>query len=118
MVRIGRGIVRLTGSAGMRSGIDRPTNRCMLNKILEEWGGEWIWDHLYLNEGDYLAWLAYIFSNGTALFICDGSYQPFFCRELGAAAWIIDCTATGRRVIGVLRSTTKDDNSYVLELTG
>ena len=112
VVKMGRGKVRLTGSAGMRSGTDQPKNRCMLNQILAEWVEKWIWDHLELIEGYELAWLADTFRNGTALFICDGSYQQYLCSELGDAEWTIECTATGIRVRGVLQSITKDANAY------
>ena len=57
----------------MRSGTDRPTNRCIIKQILEEWGEKWIWDQLDLIEGNDLSWLADIFRNGTAIIICDGS---------------------------------------------
>ena len=89
VVRMDRGIVQLAGSAGMQSGTDRPTNQCMLEQTLEEWREEWTWYHLELAEGGDLSWLADSFSNGTALFICDGSFQPDLCREVGDAAWII-----------------------------
>ena len=58
------------------------------------------------------------FRNGTALFVCYGSYQPDLCRELGDASCIILFTATGRRVRGVLRSTKKEANAYRSALTG
>ena len=61
----------------------------MLKQIVEEWGEEWIYEHLDLIEGDDLSWLADAFRNETALFICDCSYQPYLCIKLGAAAWII-----------------------------
>ena len=77
---MGRGRVRHTGRAGMRSGTDTPTYRCTLNHALEEWGEEWIWYHLDLAEGGDLDWLADALRNGTALLICDGYYQPDFCR--------------------------------------
>ena len=99
---MGRGRVRLTGRAGMRYITDRPTEQCTLNHTLEEWGEKWIWYHLDLAERDDLDWLADAFRNGTSLFICDGSYQPDLCRYLGAATWIIELTATKRRVRGVL----------------
>ena len=63
VVSMGRGIVRLTVSAGMQSGTDLPTNLCMLNQILANFGEEWIWDHLDLIEGDDLAWLVDEFRN-------------------------------------------------------
>ena len=56
---------------------------------MENWGEWWIWEQLELIEGNNLAWLADALRNGTALFICDGSYQPDLFRELGDAAWII-----------------------------
>ena len=102
----------------MRSVTDRPTNIFTLNQILSEWGEEWIWDHLELIEGGDLVWLSHAFSNGTALFIGDGSYQLDLCRELAAAACIIECTFTGSRVRYVIQPTTKEHNAYTLDLTG
>ena len=37
-------------------------------------------DHLEVDKGDDLVWLADSLHNGTALFICDSSYQSEFCR--------------------------------------
>ena len=108
---MGRVRVPLTGSADMRDITDRPTNHCMLNQTLAEWEEELVWDHLDLAEGYDLAWLAETFRNRKALFICNGSYQPDLCRQLGSLAWIIEFTNTGRRVIGILRSTTKEANA-------
>ena len=76
LVRMGRVRVRLTGRSGMQSGIDIPTNRCMLKQIMSEWVEECIRHHLDLIEECDLAWLADVFSNGAELFIFDGSYQP------------------------------------------
>ena len=69
MVGVSKGRVRLTDSAVMRSGSDRPTNRCMLKKMLAEWKEKWIWDHLDLIEGGDLAWLAEAFKTVTAFLI-------------------------------------------------
>ena len=96
VVRMSRGRVWIALSASMRSRTNRPTNQCTLNKTLAEWVEECIWYHLYLAEGGELAWLLDAFRNGTALFICDGYYQPVFCRELGSAAWIINAQLQGR----------------------
>ena len=55
---------------------------------------------------------------GTAILVCDGSYQPKLSTTTGAAAWTIECTATNNRTMSVLPSTTKVANAYRSELIG
>ena len=63
-------------------------------------------------------WLAEALHHGSAVLVCDGSYQPKLNKNLGAAAWTIECSSTKKRAIGVLISTTSTANAYRSELIG
>lgn len=64
-----------------------------LREIFESWGEEWVWRNVEIDdEGE---WLAEAISQGTVILVCDGSFKPRESRKLGAAAWILECQATG-----------------------
>lgn len=87
-----------------------------LQDIFNDWGESWVWDHL--DGADDLDWLTTAIRDGTVELITDGSHQPQLARELGGAGWVIECTRTGRRVRGAIRTTTTTANAYRSELTG
>ena len=94
-----------------------PTPPSSLKDLLGQWGQEWVWKHIDGYE-DSDTWLSTALRNGTAVLICDGSYQPQLSETLGGAAWIIECMSTGRQIRGVLPSTTRTANAYRSELVG
>ena len=67
-------------------------NNCYtkLQDIFDEWGETWIWNHLRINDNGI--WLASALQNGTAILVCDGSYQPHLATFSGTAACTIECT--------------------------
>lgn len=76
----------------------------------------WIWKKVNIsNEG---IWMANAIIKETALLICDGSYQPKLSQDIGAAAWIVECTNTKAQAWGMVRSTTTQSSSYRSELMG
>ena len=93
-------------------------NNCYTNlqDIFDEWGETWIWNHLRINDNGI--WLASALQNGTAILVCDGSYQPHLATTLGTAAWKIECTETQESAMAVLPSPTNIANAYRSELTG
>jgi hypothetical protein len=38
--------------------------------------------------------------SGTAIMVSDGSYKPLLLTEIGAAAWILECSQTGAVCFG------------------
>ena len=92
------------------------TGYSSLDDIFTEWGETWVWKHFSIeNNGE---WLADAIRGGTAILVCDGSYQPKLSTSTGAAAWTIECTATNKRTMSVLPSTTRVANAYRSELVG
>ena len=87
-----------------------------LQQIFQDWGEEWIWDNLQKPDDDQ--WLAQAISKGTAVLVCDGSYQPRLNKKRGGAAWIIECNVSDKRMIGFLASTSTASSAYRSELTG
>ena len=84
--------------------------------LLDIWGNAWIWDQIQLHSnGD---WLADALWNETAILVCDGSYQPNLNPNIGSTAWMIKCTSTGTKTMGVLPFTPTETNVYISELTG
>ena len=87
-----------------------------LQDIFTEWGETWVWKHFQIE--DEGLWLEKAIRTGTAILVCDGSYQPKLSTTSGAAAWTIECTETKQRINSVLPSTTNEANAYRSELIG
>ena len=63
-------------------------------------------------------WLAQALAKNTAVLVCNCSYQPNMIRSRGSTASIIECTATGKRAIGMCDSLNSLANAYRSELMG
>ena len=87
-----------------------------LKGIVEGWGETWIWQEVDISEEGQ--WLANAIQGDRALLVCDGSYQPMLSKEIGAAAWIIECSLTKKQARGLVRSTTSTASAYRSELMG
>ena len=87
-----------------------------LQEVLQSWGNVWVWEYLRISDDGL--WLAEALYHGSAVLVCDGSYQPKLNKNLGAAAWTIECSSTKKRALGVLISTTSTANAYRSELIG
>ena len=87
-----------------------------LQDVLQSWGNVWVWE--YLRISDEGLWLAKALQQGSAVLVCDGSYQPKLNKNLGATAWTIECSSTKEMAVGVLISTTSTANAYRSELIG
>ena len=87
-----------------------------LSYIFSSWGETWIWKHLSIeNNGE---WLAYALYHGTAILVCDRSFQSRLTTTKGTAAWVIKCTDTGNKAIGTALTPTEVANAYRSELLG
>ena len=111
---ISDGQVRYTGSCEHAPNApERPTS---IEEIFTKWGHSWVWDFVQgIDDG---RWIADAINGSTAILVCDGSYQPHLDSTLGSAAWIIQCSESGRRARGVLRSPGNIANAYRSELAG
>lgn len=87
-----------------------------LQEIFNEWEETWVWENIRI-DGDG-RWLAEAMRNGTAIMVSDGSFKPQSNHRCGTAAWIIECTHTGLRACGILRTTTTSASAYRSKLTG
>jgi hypothetical protein len=58
--------------------------------------------------------------NGTAVGVTDGSYRPFLSTLLGAASWVIECSATKASCDGLVQTSGQrhEVNPYRSELQG
>ena len=63
-------------------------------------------------------WLVQALAKHTAILVCDGSYQPNMTRSRESTAWVIECTDTRKRAIGMCGSPTSIANTYRSELMG
>ena len=107
-------IIQFEGAASVQEEIIVRHN--CLQDIFTEWGETWVWKYFKIE--DEGLWLDKALREGTAILICDGSYQPKLSTTSGAAAWTIECTQTKQRIISVLPSTTIEANAYRSELIG
>ena len=64
------------------------------------------------------AGMAWSIEHGHVIVVSDGSYYHERDKTKGAAGWILECQASGKRVGGVLRSPGTVANSYRSELSG
>jgi hypothetical protein len=55
-----------------------------------------------------------------ATMVSDGSYKPFLSTEIGAATWILECSATQTSCLGECSTTgtRKEVNAYRCEVQG
>ena len=84
--------------------------------FLRESGQEWVWRHLD-KMADH-AGMAWAIERGHVIAVTDGSYYHDRDQTKGAAGWILECQASGKRVGGVLRSPGTVANAYRSELSG
>ena len=58
-------------------------------------------------------WLATSLHQRSTRIVCDGSYQPSLVTTRGATSWIIECSLTNQRAVGICGS-----NAYRSKLMG
>jgi hypothetical protein len=58
--------------------------------------------------------------SGTAIMMSDGSYKPLLSTEIGAAAWILECSQTGAVCFGKCSTSglRNEVNAYRSEIQG
>ena len=84
---------------------------------LRSWKGAWMWEHVHLPYG--LDAVVEAISNGTAVYVTDGSYMRTLAPDIDGAGWVIYCH-TRKRIL--LRGSMSERNamagSYRGELLG
>jgi hypothetical protein len=89
-----------------------------IHEFIEDWEDSWPMADSYFPLDPTL--VAQAISNGTAVMVSNGSYKALLSMEIGAAAWILECSQTGATCCGEcstsgLRSKV---NAYRSELQG
>ena len=86
-------------------------------QFLRGWGGEWMWSNVR-NEGPNLRWVVRAISNGTAVWVTDGSYNRSVAPYTSGAGWLVYCTATKLKMSGHFYERSQKAGSYRAELLG
>ena len=86
-------------------------------QFLRGWGGDWMWTNVK-NEGPNLRWVVDAITNGTALWVTDGSYNRTVAPHTSGAGWLVYCTATKRKMTGFFYERSQRAGSYRAELLG
>ena len=88
--------------------------------FLSSLGGEWMWEGLNSEalSGDNIQWLVNGMSNGSLIWIADGSYDRKRAPRVSGAGWVVYCKQSGKRLTGSFYELLKDASSYHAELLG
>jgi hypothetical protein len=85
-------------------------------EVLETWGNVWLWEHMTVIGG--VTWINELITNGTLVAVTDGSYIPELFPNLCSAAFVLECSAGHRRIIGSFLESLLVANAYRGELLG
>jgi len=94
-----------------------PTQPSDFLSFLQQWGGEWMWENVH-NEGQNLAWVVDAMTNGTAIWVTDGSYHRDAAPQVSGAGWLVYCTKRKRKLYGSFFERSPKAGSYRGELLG
>lgn len=110
----GNGSVRLISMQQMLSGTDQMPET--IQEVLEGWGNGWLWCSLRMT-GTY-EWMVEAICNGTLRAVTDGSYIKEMHPELCLAAFVLECSQCGGRMIGSFPELSPDACAYQGEMLG
>ena len=79
--------------------------------LLKTLGGEWMWTNIS-NEGSGLSWVIKSMTNGTAVWVTDGSYMKEIAPTISGDGWILLCTNSGFRICGSFAECASSAGSY------
>jgi hypothetical protein len=89
----------------------------MFLDVLQGWGHTWIWNEMKVVGGT--EWLSQaIPGGGTLIAVTDGSYIRGHYPDLCSAAFRLECTHCGGRVVGAFSEATIEANTFCGELLG
>jgi hypothetical protein len=94
-----------------------PTHDTIYN-FIAAWDDSWPIAESFFPEDPDL--LTQAITSGTAVMVSDGSYKPLLLTEIGAAAWILECSATSAVCFGECSTSGLRNkvNAYQSELQG
>jgi hypothetical protein len=87
-----------------------------IQEVLEEWGNGWMWKSLRMTGTD--DWLVEAVRTGSLRAVTDGSYIKEMHPELCSAAFILECSVTGGRMIGSFPELSPDACAFQGEMLG
>ena len=70
------------------------------------------------NEGPGLSWVIKAMTNGTAVWVTDGTYKKEIAPTISGAGWILLCKQSGFRICGSFAEYTSSAGSYRGEFLG
>jgi hypothetical protein len=86
--------------------------------FIQQWEDSWPLADSFFPEDPSL--IIQAITNGMATMVSNGSYKPFLSTEIGAATWILECSATQASCFGECSTTgtRKEVNTYRCEVQG
>ena len=87
-----------------------------IKEVLEEWGGDWMWKSLRILGND--GWITKAIEGGTLVVVTNGSYMREMYPEICSAAFILECSKGGGRMISSFPEQSITANAYRAELMG
>jgi hypothetical protein len=89
-----------------------------IHDFIAHWGESWPIEDSFFPEDPTL--VSQAITSGTATMVSDGSYKPFLSTEIGAAAWILECSQSGAVMFGECSTSglRHEVNAYRSELQG
>jgi hypothetical protein len=114
--RYDRGRVTFEGSAA-NSYPSTPTHETIYD-FIADWEDSWPIEDSFFPEDPTL--VSQAISTGSATMVSDGSYKPLLSTEIGAAAWILECSVTGAVCFGECSTSglRHEVNPYRSEIQG
>ena len=88
-------------------------------ELLRSWGGNWMWSNVHFDSRDTdLGWLRDAISNGTSIWVTDGSYDEHRGPRFSGAGWVVKDTATNRYLACSFAEWSLLAGSYRAEVLG
>jgi hypothetical protein len=111
-----QGQMMFEGAAGNKYTVDPMYEN--IHEFIEKWEDSWPIAESYFPPDPTL--VAQAISNGTAVMVSNGSYKALLSTEIGAAAWILECSQTGATCCGECSTSglRNEVNAYRSELQG
>lgn len=87
-----------------------------IEEVLNQWGCTWLWDQIETT-GSY-GWVVDSIRAGTLVAVTDGSFMKQLFPMLCSAAFVLECSRGGGRLVGSFAEASLNANAYRGELLG
>jgi hypothetical protein len=85
-------------------------------EVLQSWGYTWIWEQMSVSGGT--EWVDKFIIDGTLVVVTDRSYIRELFPNLCSAAFVLECSKSQGRVVGLFSESLIGANAYRGELLG